>query len=108
MLTIPRQSYNALPDDCDQPDVADAVLADLKSLLEKYNVQDKFGYHLVHGHLKVASGQVMLGQSMTNLDACWTRPTSIKEVALGDVHGQFTPYEYRQGPPPQIELPRAE
>lgn len=53
----------------------------------------------------------MLGQPMTRLDACWTRPTSSEKVALGDVHGhifvqdaegQFTPYEYRQGPPPQM------
>ncbi|KAJ9155562.1 hypothetical protein NKR23_g2130 [Pleurostoma richardsiae] len=106
-----RLAYNALPDDRDQPHVADVVLADLKGLLEEYNVQEKFGYHLVHGHLQVAPGRVMLGQPMTKLDACWTRPTSFKKVALGDVHGhifvldakgQFTPYAYRQGPPPQI------
>ncbi len=80
-------------------------------MLEKHNVQEKFGYHLVHGHLQVAPGRVMLGQPMAKLDACWTRPTSAKDVALGDVHGhifvlgaddQFMPYEYRQGPPPQI------
>ena len=48
---------------------------------------------------------------MAKLDDCWTHPTSFKEVALGDVHGhifvldsdgEFTPYEYRQGPPAQI------
>jgi len=54
----------------------------------------------MHGHLQVAPGRVMLGRPMTKLDACWTRPTSVKDVALGDVHGhiyvlggdgQFTP-----------------
>ena len=87
------------------------MLADLKGLLQKYNVQEKFGYHLVHGHLQLAPGRVMLGQPMAKLDACWTRPTNFKEVALRDVHGhifvldsdgEFTPYEYRQGPPAQI------
>ncbi|KAI5859599.1 hypothetical protein GGS23DRAFT_616002 [Durotheca rogersii] len=71
------------------PNVADTVLADLKGLLEKYIVQEKFGYHLVHGHLQVTLGRVMLGQPMTKLDACWNRPTSVKEAALGNVHGHI-------------------
>ncbi|KAJ9131287.1 hypothetical protein NKR23_g11777 [Pleurostoma richardsiae] len=53
----------------------------------------------------------MIGQPMAKLDACWTRPTSFKKVVLGDVRGyvfvldaegQFTPYEYPEGPPPKI------
>jgi hypothetical protein len=58
LITYPSdylmQSYNTLPDDAGQPHVADAFIAGLKDLIKEYSVQDKFGLHLVHGHVKMA------------------------------------------------------
>lgn len=73
-----------------------------------YHVQEKFGIHLVHGHLQVDQGKVMHGTAMTSHRGCWTRPTNISELDVGNMHGhiftlspkgQFQAYEYRQGPP---------
>lgn len=65
------------------------MLEDLKALVEKYNVQDKFGFHLVHGHLQVDSGHIMLGHVMSKLDACWARLTEFKCVDRENIHGHI-------------------
>jgi len=111
-LTVHRQSYNSLPDDKDQPEVAKEVLDQLKVLLLKHNVQEKFGYHLIHGHLKVVEGRVMFGKPMETLPGCYTRPTKVTQLDTVGIHGhifvlnknaQFVAYEYRQGPIPEID-----
>lgn len=104
-------SYNALPDDENQPHVSATVLDHLRDLIDKHDVKYKFGMHLIHGHLEVEPGQVMLGKPMTKINACWTRPVKVERVDQEHVHGhvfildsdgQFMPYEYRQGAPPPM------
>jgi hypothetical protein len=106
MLTV-CDSYNQLPDDDDQPEVQEVHLNELANLLRRYNVQDKFGIHLVHGHLQLEEGKVMLGASLTAVSGCWTKPTKIASVQTAETHGHifvltengaFQAYEYREGP----------
>ncbi|KAK7177950.1 hypothetical protein PSPO01_15999 [Paraphaeosphaeria sporulosa] len=102
--------YNTLPDDKDQPQVAEVSIIALKTLLKQYNVQNKFGLHLIHGHMEMAKGMVMVGKPMHNLPGLWTRPTKADLLDLGAVYGyvfvltdgEFHPYEFRQGPPPPM------
>jgi len=102
-------AYNLLPDDKDQPEISPARLKEITEIIVRYHVQEKFGIHLVHGHLQVDQGKIMHGMSMTSLRGCWTRPTDISRLDVGNMHGhifalsrngEFQAYEYRQGPPP--------
>ncbi|TLD03369.1 uncharacterized protein PgNI_12243 [Pyricularia grisea] len=101
--------YNSLPDDADQPQVDDVFIAGLRALVKKFNVHNKFGFHLVHGHVKMAAGNVMFGRPMNKLPGFWTRPIQADKLDLSALHGfvfvlcednQFHPYEYRAGTPP--------
>ncbi|KAK0628547.1 hypothetical protein B0T17DRAFT_489543, partial [Bombardia bombarda] len=103
--------YNTLPDDADQPDVAEAFIMGLRSLIKEFGVQNKFSLHLAHGHVKMARGMVMAGMPMDNLPGLWTHPTKANQLDLGALHGyvfglgagsRFHPYECRQGPPPPM------
>jgi hypothetical protein len=91
--------------------VAEVVITRLKTLIKEFNVQKKFGFHLVHGHVKMAKGMVMVGKPMRHLPGLWTRPTKANLLDLGALHGhifmlgadsEFHPYEFHQGPPPLI------
>lgn len=75
---------------------------------KKYNVQSKFGLHLIHGHLTLQEGTVMLGQAIHKPLGCWTKPINIHEIDLNNVHGhifrlvadnRLVAYEYRNGTP---------
>ena len=104
-------SYNTLPDDADQPQVADVFITGLKGLIKEFGVQNKFGFHLIHGHVKMTKGMVMMGKPMSCLPGLWTRPTKADQLDLGALHGYvfvlgpdggFHPYEYRQEAPPPM------
>lgn len=106
--SVTPNSYNLLPDDSDQPPVSEKHLASLSAIIQAFQVENKFGIHLVHGHLRVEDGNVMFGKAMSNVAGCWTRPTSISSLELDKLHGhiyvmrkdgQFEAYEYREGPP---------
>lgn len=108
-LIVRLQSYNLLPDDKDQPEISPVHLEEITKIIVSHGVQEKFGIHLVHGHLQVDQGKVMHGTAMTSLRGCWTRPTDISGLDVGNMHGhifalspsgQFQAYEYRQGGPP--------
>ncbi|KAJ4307612.1 hypothetical protein N0V84_012607 [Fusarium piperis] len=101
-------AYNLLPDDKDQPEISPAHLEEITEIIVSHHVREKFGIHLVHGHLQVDQGKVMHGTAMTSLRGCWTRPTDISGLDVGNMHGhifalspngQFQAYEYRQGAP---------
>jgi len=57
----------------------------------------------------------MFGKALNNphVHGIWTRLTNIRELDLNDIHGhifalnpsgQFMAYEYREGPPPPMNL----
>lgn len=79
--------------------------------MKAFGVENKFGIHLVHGHLQVEAGKIMLGRVMSSFKGCWTRPTSISGLDLNNLHGHiftlgydghFIPYEFREGAAPQM------
>lgn len=97
--------------DTDQPQVADELIGELKALIKGFNVQSKFGLHLIHGHLKMDKGMVMMGKPMANLPGHWVRPTKVEQLHPESLHGHifaldadgmFYSYEFRQGPAPPI------
>lgn len=109
LLIVLWQRYNSLPDDGDQRQVSEAHLQDILRLILANGVEDKFGVHLIHGHLQLGKGEVMFGKPLTSRDVrgVWTRPTT--DLDLNNVHGhiftlnldgQFTAYEYHEGPLP--------
>ena len=86
-------------------------ISGLKALIKEFNVQNKFGLHLVHGHVKMAKDMVIFGTSMNNLPGLWTRLIKADKlnhkalhgyVFVLDADGEFHPYEFRQGPPPPM------
>lgn len=105
-------AYNLLPDDRDQPDVQQAHLQELASLIKRYNVHDKFGIHLIHRHFQVDEGNVMLGTALTSVRGFWTKPTSITHLNPTEIHGhifrlagsgEMQAYEYREGPTTNLD-----
>jgi len=48
-------------DDHEQPNVSEHHLNLLAQLFIRYSVQDTFGVHLIHGHLKIPQDTIMLG-----------------------------------------------
>ncbi|KAK7414964.1 hypothetical protein QQZ08_012466 [Neonectria magnoliae] len=82
-------AYNLLPDDKDQPEISPAHLKEITEIIVSHHVQEKFGIHLVHGHLQVDQGKVMYGTAMTSLRGCWTRPTNISGLDIGNMHGHI-------------------
>lgn len=91
--------------------MAEAFITGFKNLIKEFSVQNKFGLHLVHGHVKMAKDMVMIGRPMNSLPGLWTRPTKVDQLNLGGLHGyvfvlgansEFHPYEFRQGPPPPL------
>ncbi|KAF2970068.1 hypothetical protein GQX73_g3520 [Xylaria multiplex] len=99
--------YNLLPDDADQRQVQEVHTQQLAAILERFNVQDKFGIHLIHGHLQLEADSIMLGTALTSVRGCWTKPTSIDDIDPAGIHGhifkltskgELQAYEYREGP----------
>jgi hypothetical protein len=67
-----KSRYNALVDSEElRLEISISHLQNLAEIFVKYNVHERLGVHLIHGHAKVAAGNVMLGHSFT--DACLAR-----------------------------------
>lgn len=107
-----RDSYNLLPDDADQPTVQVVHFQELAGLFKRFNVQETFGMHLIHGHFQLDVGKVMLGTALASLRGCWAKPTNIADVNPTEVHGHIfklaesgdmQAHEYREGPVPDLE-----
>ncbi|KAK8007188.1 hypothetical protein PG989_001178 [Apiospora arundinis] len=87
----------------------EAHLQEIFQLILDNGVEEKFGVHLIYGHLQNGEDEVMFGKALTksNIRGAWTRPTRITELDLSNIHGhifalnpdsQFKAYEYREGP----------
>jgi hypothetical protein len=100
-------AYNALVGSEElQSEISNTHLQNLADIFVKYNVHERLGVHLIHGHTKVAAGNVMLGHSFTEPSGRWAKPIQMEEVNLADVHGhifklvgggRFVAYEYVEG-----------
>ncbi|KAF2463951.1 uncharacterized protein BDR25DRAFT_319554 [Lindgomyces ingoldianus] len=89
-MTKSGDIYNTLPDDADQPQVAEVFISGLKALIKEFNVQNKFGLHLVHGHTRPMKTNKLNHKALHGY------------VFVLDADGEFHPYEFRQGPPPPM------
>ncbi|CAJ2509507.1 Uu.00g145330.m01.CDS01 [Anthostomella pinea] len=88
------------------PDVAHETLVQLAKLFIRYEAQELYGLHLIHGHSQAPEGTVMVG-TCTDHDGkplCWTKIILVSTIDR-PVHGhiyrlqseRFHPYEYREG-----------
>ncbi|TQN70587.1 hypothetical protein CSHISOI_04880 [Colletotrichum shisoi] len=111
-LKLSSLAYNLLPDDGDQPEVQQVRLQKLADLFKRFNVEDKFGMHLIHGHFQLDEGTVMLGTALASVRGCWTKPTRITDLKSTEIHGHIfrlteagdmRAYEYRDGPPTNLD-----
>ncbi|KAK3371911.1 hypothetical protein B0H63DRAFT_563432 [Podospora didyma] len=84
-----RGKYNKLPDDCERPDFADQHLRELGQLFARHGVAPKFGLQLIHGHFGIAADKFMMGKAIQGDLGCWTKPTSIQDIDLANVHGHI-------------------
>ncbi|KAJ5111796.1 hypothetical protein NUU61_001426 [Penicillium alfredii] len=83
--------YNQLPSDEAQPPLLSDHSQEIRNILLRHNVQNKFGIHLIH-----------------EPPGCWTKPIPVEDVDTANVHGhifklstdgKLEAYEYREGPP---------
>lgn len=104
--------YNSLPDDSEQPHISELHLHSLAEVFERYNVQAKFGLHLIHRHLHLQDDTIMLGHSIEEPSGCWTKPTDLCHITPEDIHGHvfrisgdghLVAYECRDGRPVDFE-----
>ena len=105
------QRYNSLVDEHEQPNISSHHLDLLAQLFIRYNAQNTFGVHLIHGHFKIPYGTIMLGSTFKReLSGYWTKPTPCETILASPVHGhiytlspdnRLLAYEYREGCTPK-------
>ncbi|KAF4625639.1 hypothetical protein G7Y89_g12526 [Cudoniella acicularis] len=84
--------YNALVDSEElRSEISTTHLQNLAEIFVKYNVHERLRVHLIHGHVKVAADNVMLGHS-------FTEPSDVHGHIFKLVDGgHFVAYEYVEG-----------
>jgi hypothetical protein len=75
-------SHNQLPPDSPFPqiDVLSDEFNELCAIIAKYNLQTRFRLRLLHRHMIILKGQILLGTSITEPRGYWTRPIRISDV----------------------------
>jgi hypothetical protein len=81
-------SHNQLPPDSPFPqiDVLSDGFNELCAIIAKYNVQSHFRLRLLHRHMTIPEGHILLGTSITKPLGYWTRPTRISDIDLQKIH----------------------
>lgn len=122
-LLLTQVSHNQLPPDTEFPlveQLSDGLEA-LCAIIAKYDAQSHFRLRLLHRHMTVPKGQIMLGTGMTEPVGFWTRPKRISDIDLRNIHGHIYsvdttrhteesemryaplfPSEFREGPPVNV------
>ncbi|KAH8761533.1 hypothetical protein F5883DRAFT_562100 [Diaporthe sp. PMI_573] len=117
-LIVSRRLHNQFPSDTPFPqiDVLSDGFKELCAIIAKYNVQNYFRLRLLHRHMTISEGQILLGNSIMEPLGYWTRPTAIIDIDLQNIHGHIFsvdatsctsegemgnlfPSEFREGPP---------
>lgn len=115
-LLLIQDSHNSFPPDTPFPEVdvfSDGV-NDLCALIAKYKAQNDVRLRLLHRHVKIPEGSVLLGKSTTELPGYWTAPTAISDIDIKNIYGYIFsadcttdqgerrpglfPSEFREGP----------
>lgn len=86
-----QNSHNQFRPDTAFPqiDVLSDGFEQLCAIIAKYNVQSHFRLRLLHRHMTIPEGQILLGTSMTERLGYWTRPTHISDIDLQNIHGHI-------------------
>ena len=122
-LPLTQVSHNQLPPDTAFPQIdqlSDGLEA-LCSIIAKHDAQSHFRLRLLHRHMTLPEGQIMLGTGITEPLGFWTRPTRISDIDLNNIHGHIYsvdttrhtdegemgnaplfPSEFREGPPVSV------
>jgi hypothetical protein len=81
-------SHNRFPSDTAFPqiDVLSDGFKELCAIIAKYNVQSHFRLRLLHRHMKIPEGHILLGTSITEPCGYWTTLARIPDVDLQRVH----------------------
>lgn len=121
-VLLTRFSHNRLPTDTVLSEVDVLILSsefkDLCAIIASHNAQDSFRLRLLHRHMPISEGHILLGtdiQDASDALGCWTTPSLISKIDLhnihghifvvdttSDGHGHLFPVEFREGPPPNI------
>jgi hypothetical protein len=81
-------SHNQLPADSPFPqiDVLSDGFNELSAIIAKYHVQSHFRLRLLHRHMTIPDGHILLGTSVTESLGYWTRPTRICDIDLHKIY----------------------
>jgi hypothetical protein len=81
-------SHNQFPPDTAFPqiDVLSDGFNELCAIIAKYNFQSHFRLRLLHRHMTLSEGQILLGTSITEPLGYWTRPTCISDIDLNKIY----------------------
>ena len=109
---------NRFPPDTAFPemDVLSDGFKELCAIIAKYNVQSHFRLRLLHRHMTIPEGQILLGTSIMEPLGYWTTLERITDVDLQNIHGHIFsvdatscarnallfPSEFREGPPVSV------
>jgi len=108
------KSHNQFPSDALFPQInlLSNEFQDLCAIIAKYDVQNYFRLRLLHRHMPIPEGQILLSHIITEPFGYWAKPTSILDVNLQNIHGYIFsvdtfnsarntlfPSEFRTGPP---------
>lgn len=90
-----------------QTEVPTQQLEGLAQILVRHNVQNRFGIYLIHSHVKLDKGPIMLRTPVPKHSGYRTRQVDISKFDLHDIHGNvfalrnngpFVAYDYGAGP----------
>lgn len=119
-LLLIQGSHNRFPPDTAFPQIEQLSdgIEELCAIIAKYNAQSQFRLRLLHRHMTIPEGQIMLGTRITKPLGFWTRPARISDIDLRKIYGhifsvdaaRYTsegemrnallfPSEFREGPP---------
>jgi hypothetical protein len=78
--------HNRLPPDTPFPqiDVLSDGFKELCAIIAKYNAQSHFRLRLLHRHMTIPEGHILLGSSITG--GYWTTPTRISDIDLRKIY----------------------
>ncbi|KAH8782177.1 hypothetical protein BGZ57DRAFT_886541 [Hyaloscypha finlandica] len=122
-LIASTRLHNRFPPDTAFPqiDVLSDGFKELCAVIAKYNAQSHFRLRLLHRHMTIPEGHILLGTSITELCGYWTTLARIPDVDLQRVHrhiisvdttscasegekrnAPLLPSEFREGPPVSV------
>jgi len=122
-LIASTRLHNRFPPDTSFPQIDELSdgFKELCAIIAKYNAQNHFRLGLLHRHMKVPEGQILLGTNITEPSGFWTRPTPISDIDLQKIHPHvisidatsctsegemrnalLLPSEFRDGPPASV------